>query len=115
MTGPAKESLCLLSRTIPVGMTASWLEAVTIGAKSRMACLCPSLTLSSSALLAFLLAMELSAQASPLIECPKVHTDGRKYGALTGADLFQGPPEKKASMIPDLETWRYSWFVTITA
>jgi hypothetical protein len=62
-------------------------------------------TLSSSAVVAFLLAMVLSAHASPLVECPRVHTDGRKNGALTGADLYQGPPQKKASMIPDLETW----------
>jgi hypothetical protein len=64
-------------------------------------------TLLSNSLAVCLLTIVCTAQAADRVDCPRVHTDGKKTGDLTGADLFQGPPEKKASMIPDLDTWTW--------
>ncbi|HZV66119.1 MAG TPA: STY0301 family protein, partial [Telluria sp.] len=44
------------------------------------------------------------ALADPITVCPQTHREGSKVGRLADADVFQGPPEKRASMIPDLET-----------
>ncbi|MGZ5199694.1 MAG: STY0301 family protein [Telluria sp.] len=58
----------------------------------------------SKALAVVLLTLACSAHAKPLVICPSVNADGTKTGALADADVYQGPPENKASMMPDLET-----------
>jgi hypothetical protein len=64
-------------------------------------------TLLSNALGGCLLTLVCAAHAAALVDCPRVYTDGKKTGNLAGADLYQGPPENKASMIPDLDTWTW--------
>jgi hypothetical protein len=63
--------------------------------------------LSSSVLFTSLLWVAGTVTASTLVECPHSHSDGVKVAALNDADVFQGPPANRASLVPDLES--YEW------
>jgi hypothetical protein len=61
-------------------------------------------TLLSSAVLALAMFVAEAAGAATLIQCPRVHSEGSKTAPLADADVFDGPPEELASLIPDLDT-----------
>lgn len=59
--------------------------------------------------LAFLLLVACApAMAEPLVACPALLQVGRSVAQFETADVFVGPPEHRASLLPDLETaeWR---------
>lgn len=63
-----------------------------------------STTLSNCFVLAAFFCVAGFTSATTSVACPHQQRVGSKIAPLTTADVFQGPPEKQASMIPDLET-----------
>ena len=63
-----------------------------------------STTLSNSLIFATFFCVAEFASATTSVACPDQQRVGSKIAPLTTADVFQGPPDKHASMIPDLET-----------
>jgi hypothetical protein len=45
--------------------------------------------------------------AQPQVACPQKLHDGARRGHLQSADVFDGPPERMASLVPDLATWEW--------
>lgn len=62
----------------------------------------------SSALLAIaLLSTSAAAVAANEIACPKQIGGNGQAAFLDSADVYEGPPANKASLMPDLETWTW--------
>lgn len=61
---------------------------------------------------AILLCLSCGAVAAPPAACPQTLRDGDKVGELADADVFQGPPEENASLMPSLGTaeWKLAGY-----
>lgn len=58
---------------------------------------------------ALALAMSPGAHADSRVDCPRAHSDGETVQELVTADVFRGPPEKRASLLPDGE--QAEWYL----
>lgn len=50
---------------------------------------------------AALFAQIVNAVAAPKTVCPDRHTDGRRFGPLDNASVFDGPPGRRLGRMPD--------------